>query len=61
MLPLQLPTASIFHKKLEKHGCILSNVATDALVLKHQVISTHNANKIVKVLDQFHTKMLNLY
>ena len=26
-------------KQLEMHGCILSTVATDALVLKHQAIS----------------------
>ena len=32
------------HKQLETHGCVLSTVATDALVLKHQAISTHSAN-----------------
>ena len=32
------------HKQLEKHGCVRSNVATDALVLKHQGISTHSAD-----------------
>ena len=32
------------HKQLETHGCILSTVATDALVLKHQAINTHSAN-----------------
>ena len=31
-------------KQLETHGCILSTVATDAQVLKHQAISTHNAD-----------------
>ena len=35
------------HKQLEMHGCICSNVAVDALVLKHQAISTHNADKFV--------------
>ena len=38
-------------KQLETHGCILSNVATDALVLKHQAISIHSADWIVNVLD----------
>ena len=33
------------HKQLEQHGCILSTVATDALVLKHQAISTHSADE----------------
>ena len=33
----------IRHKQLEMHGCVLTTVATDALVLKHQGISTHNA------------------
>ena len=32
------------HKQLETHGCVLSTVATDNLVLKHQAISTHSAN-----------------
>ena len=29
---------------LEMHGCIVSIVATDALVLKHQAISIHSAD-----------------
>ena len=32
------------HKPLEMRGYILSTVATDALVLKHQAISIHNAD-----------------
>ena len=32
------------HKQLEMHGCVLSTVATDALVLKHQAISFHNTD-----------------
>ena len=28
----------------ETHGCVVSTVATDALVLKHQAISIHNAD-----------------
>ena len=31
-------------KQLETHGCVLSVVATDALVPKHQAISTHSAD-----------------
>ena len=37
----------LFHltlKHWETHGCIVSTVATDALVLKHQAISIHNAD-----------------
>ena len=32
------------HKELEMHGCILSTVAIDALVLKHQTNSIHSAS-----------------
>ena len=32
------------HKHWETHGCLVSTVATDALVLKHQAISIHNAD-----------------
>ena len=28
------------HKQLEMHGCVLSTVAADALVLKHQAVSS---------------------
>ena len=31
-------------KHRETHGCVVSTVATDALVLKHQGISIHNAD-----------------
>ena len=31
-------------KHRERHGCVVSTMATDALVLKHQAISIHNAN-----------------
>ena len=31
-------------KHWETHGCVVSTVATDAMVLKHQVISIHNAD-----------------
>ena len=32
------------HKQLETHGCVLSTVATDVLVLKHQAITIHTAD-----------------
>ena len=31
-------------KHRETHGCVVSTVATDVLVLKHQAISIHNAD-----------------
>ena len=31
-------------KHRETYGCIVSTVATDTLVLKHQAISIHNAD-----------------
>ena len=31
------------HKRLEMQGCIISTMATAALVLKHQAISIHSA------------------
>ena len=48
------------HKQLEMHGCILSIVATDVLVLMHQGISTNSADYIFIVLDQIHTEILEL-
>ena len=39
------------HKQLETQGCVISIVATDALVLKHQAIGTHNAGEIFIELD----------
>ena len=35
---------SLTLKHRETHGCVVSTVATDALVLKHQAISIHNAD-----------------
>ena len=37
---------------------ILITVAFDALVLKHQATSSHNADQIFIVLDQFHKIIL---
>ena len=48
------------HKWLETHGSVFSIVATAALVLKHQDISTHSAGWEFTLLDQFHTNMLHL-
>ena len=31
-------------KHRETHGCVVSTVPTDALVLKHQAINIHNAD-----------------
>ena len=33
------------HKQLETHGCVLSTMATDALVLKYQAISIQSADQ----------------
>ena len=48
-------------KHRETHGCVVSTVATDALVLKHQAISIHNADLTFIVLDQFHIKISHLW
>ena len=47
-------------KHRETHGCVVSTVATDALVLKHQAISIHNTDQAFIVLDQFHIKIPHL-
>ena len=44
----------------ETHRCLINIVAPDALVLKHQAISIHNADLIFIVLDLWHAKILNL-
>ena len=35
------------HEHLETHVCGISIMTTDALVLKHQAISIHNANGLL--------------
>ena len=35
-------------------------MATDFMMLKHQAINTHSADKIFIMLDQFRTKILAL-
>ena len=47
-------------KHQEMHGCVVSTVATDALVLKHQAISILNAEYTFIVLDQF-SKAIEYY
>ena len=39
-----LPEPMLTLKHREMHGCVVSTVDTDALVLKHQAISIHNAD-----------------
>ena len=58
MVPLGHNELTLEH--LEMHGCVVSTVATDALVLKHQAISIHNADLTFIVLDQFHIKLLHI-
>ena len=43
-------------KQLEMDWGVLSTVSSDALVLKHQTISVHSADKTFIALDQFHTQ-----
>ena len=38
------PQSLLILKHREMHECVVSTVATDALVLKHQAISIHNAD-----------------
>ena len=45
-------------KHREMHGCVVSTVATDALVLKHQAISILSPDLTFNLLDQFHKKIL---
>ena len=50
---------SLTNKLLQTHRCILSTLATDPLLLKHQAISIHSADQISIALDQFQTKILH--
>ena len=43
--------------QLEMYRSLFRTVATDALVLKHRAISTHSADEMFIVLDQFHSKI----
>ena len=46
---------------METYECVISTVATAALVLKYHAISIHNADQLILltfiVLDQFHSKV----
>ena len=42
--PINLKPQVLTLKHGETHGCVVSTVATDALVLKHQTISIYNAD-----------------
>ena len=42
---------TVIHKGLETCGCVISTVVTAALVLKHQAISIHSADKHSLYLD----------
>ena len=44
MVSFPLTHQGLTLKHRETHGCLVSTVATDALVLKHQTISIHNAD-----------------
>ena len=48
-------------KHQETHGCVVSTVVTDALVLKHQAISIHNADQMFILFHQFRIKKLHLW
>ena len=41
---LSITQLCLTHKNLETHDCVFRTVATDALVLKYQAISTHSAD-----------------
>ena len=45
------------HKRLEMYGCVLTDLATDALVLQHQDIRIPSVDQIFIVVDQFQTKI----
>ena len=51
---------SLTLKRRETQECVLSPVASEALVLTHQAISIDSADLLIIVLDQFHTKVLHL-
>ena len=44
LAPTLVNTLFLTIKHRETHGCVISTLATEALVLKHQAISIHNAD-----------------
>ena len=51
ILSTQFKQRELTHKQQEMHGYILNTLATDAVVLKHQVISIHSADQTSITLD----------
>ena len=50
------------HEHLLTHGCALSTVATDALVLQNQGISAHNADQIsMASWSEISTKSVSIF
>ena len=47
-------------KQRERHGCVVSTVATDALMLKHQAISIHNADLTIHCIGPVSYKNIAL-
>ena len=41
------------HKQLEMRECVISTVATNAMVLKHQAVRIYNTDQMSTALDQF--------
>ena len=52
---------SLAHKQLETHGWVLSTVAIDVSVPKHQAISTHTTEWICRAVGQFHKEISHLF
>ena len=50
--PSVFQVVHVTHTHLETHGCVLRTVATDALVLKHQGISSHSSDHCLPVSDK---------
>ena len=48
------------HEQLEMQRCIISTVATDVLVPKHQAISIHSVDSVLTVLPKLHINILHL-
>ena len=55
-----IPHVFNVNKHRETHGCVVSTAATDALVLKHQVISILNANLNIHCIGPVSYKSITL-
>ena len=58
MMSLYFP---LTHEQLETHGYELSTVATDALVLMHQAISSHSADQNIHCIWPVSDKRYHIY